>query len=127
MFHVVKRRIADVEPTLYKIPKPGETFTLGEALTEAEGALTAAAATALPDYICAGPKTASGMLPVIPVLPTTVFATESTVAVAATLVGSKVTMAADALGVTATTASGVFQVESTDGAAKSAVTGRFVG
>lgn len=127
MFHVIKRRIADVEPTLYKTPKSGETFTLGEALAEAEGVLSAAAATAMPDYICAGPKTAAGMLPVIPVLPTTVFATESSVAVAANLVGAKVTMTADALGVTATTTGGVFKVESTDGAAKSAVTGRFAG
>lgn len=127
MFHVVKRRIADVEPTFYKTPKAGETFALGEALTESEGLLTAAAPTALPDYICAGPKNAAGMLPVIPVLPTTVFATESSVTVAANLVGSKVTLTADALGVTATTVGGVFKVESTDGAANSAVTGRFAG
>lgn len=50
------------------------------------------------------------------VLPTTVFETHSSAAVANTLVGSKVTLGGDAASVTATTEGGVFTVDWTDGA-----------
>ncbi|MEG0803432.1 MAG: hypothetical protein RSF90_00610 [Pygmaiobacter sp.] len=125
MFTVAKRAIADVEPILYKTPKAGETFTLGEALKEAAGVLTAVAATDRPGYVCAGGVTKGGMLPVIRVLPTTFFKTISAVAVGTALIGSAVTLTADALGVTATTANGVFTVDETDGASPSVVIGYF--
>ena len=64
--------------------------------------------------------------PALRVLPTTVFETQSSATVAATLVGSKVTLGADAASVTATTDSGVFTIDWTDGAAtNSRVRGHF--
>lgn len=73
-----------------------------------------------------GEKTADGLYPALRVLPTTVFETQSSATVAATLVGSKVTLGADAASVTATTDSGVFTIDWTDGAAtNSRVRGHF--
>ena len=68
----------------------------------------------------------AGLYPALRVLPTTVFETQSSATVAATLVGSKVTLGADAASVTATTDSGVFTIDWTDGAAtNSRVRGHF--
>lgn len=125
MFAVTKRLIGDVEPIFYKKPTEEESYLLGEALKESAGALTKAAGTDRPLYICAGPVNGAGLLPVLPVLPTTVWQAACDAQLAAGLVGSKVTLAADGLSLTATTTGGVFTVLSTDGAAKSVVTGRF--
>lgn len=125
MFTISKRLIGDVEPILYKKPTAEETFLLGEALTETAGAVTKATATVKPRYICAGVCNDAGLLPVIPVLPTTQFLTEAAVTIAESLVGSAVTLSADGGSVTATTTGGVFTVDHTDGATKSVVTGHF--
>lgn len=124
MFVVSKRLVADVEPTQYL---PGaDGLTLGSAAVMASGALAKCGATAKPDYIIEGPKNADGNYPVIAVLPTTQFETKVSATVATTVIGSAVTLDTDALGVTATTASGVFTVEMTDAAAGGGVVrGRF--
>lgn len=74
-----------------------------------------------------GPKREDGNYPAIEVNDNIVFETTSTATVAQTVVGSAVTLAADALTVTATTTKGVFKVLTTDGATtNSTVTGVFV-
>ena len=57
----------------------------------------------------------TGCLPVIAVKPTTYFEVPATAVVAASLIGQAVTLHTDGLQVTATTASGVFTIDETDG------------
>ena len=97
----------------------GETVKLGEALTLDAGALTKCGATVKPSYIAVGPADMHGMTPVIAVQAYMVF--ETTLSAAAgeggLRAGSKVTLSADGLQVTATTASGVAEIVSIDGGA----------
>lgn len=125
MFSVKKRLIGDVEPMIYAVPAASESFSLGEAVKMGASGLTKAAATDKPAYLVAGKVNAAGLLPVIPLLPTSIFEAECGVQIAKTLVGSKLTLAADALSVTATTTGGVFTLLSTDGTANSVVSGKF--
>lgn len=125
MFDLTDRLTADVEPLLYKAVTTGESYTLGETLKESAGAVTKASGTDKPAYLCAGPVTAAGLLPVIPLLPTARFATKCAVKLAKSLIGSKVTLATDGLCATATTTGGVFRVATTDEADASLVTGYF--
>ena len=79
-----------------------------------------------PSHIVMGEKNADGMYPAMKVVPTTTFEVMSTVTVADTLIGNKVTLGADAASVTATTTSGIFVVDWTDGAeTNSTVRGHF--
>lgn len=125
MFKVAKREVRDVEPFEY-YPSDAE-LTLGSAATLGSGGkLAKTAATAAPTHMVMGEKTAAGLYPAMRVLPTTVFETHSSAAVANTLVGSKVTLGEDAASVTATTEGGVFTVDWTDGAeTNSTVRGHF--
>ncbi len=87
------------------------TYTLGEALTLTAGALTKCAASAKPTHIAAEDYTAPATDPrpicVYAVSPAMVFECPVTADPASLTVGSKVTLSADAAGVTATTTSGV--------------------
>ena len=114
-----------MEPFEY-LPSDAQ-LALGSAATLGSGGkLAQATATAAPTHMVMGEKTADGLYPALRVLPTTVFETQSSATVAATLVGSKVTLGADAASVTATTGSGVFTIDWTDGAAtNSRVRGHF--
>lgn len=127
MFKVAYRDLADVEPFLHLPVTAEETYSIGEGLVLTGGTLTKVGATAKPSYIAQADKAdADGNLLVIPVLPTTHFETTSTATVASELVGSKVTLHTDGLTVTATTTSGVFTIDKTDGAAtNSIVVGHF--
>lgn len=125
MFVIKNRLIADVEPIFYKAPKSGESYALGETVKDSADGITKASGTDKPGYLVAGKVTGAGLLPIIPILPTTVFETKCSLQVAATVVGSKVTLAADGLSATATTTGGVFTVLSTDAATKSVVCGKF--
>ena len=119
MFKIAKRALGAVEPFEY-LPSDAQ-LALGSG-----GKLAQATATAAPTHMVMGEKTADGLYPALRVLPTTVFETQSSATVAATLVGSKVTLGADAASVTATTDSGVFTIDWTDGAAtNSRVRGHF--
>ena len=125
MFKIAMRALGAVEPFEY-LPSDAQ-LALGSAATLGSGGkLAQATATAAPTHMVMGEKTADGLYPALRVLPTTVFETQSSATVAATLVGSKVTLGADAASVTATTDSGVFTIDWTDGAAtNSRVRGHF--
>ena len=128
MFKEAKRSIADVEPFIHNLPiTADETYSLGEALKLTGGKLTKAGATDKPAYIAmASEVNENGCLTVMPVLPTTFFEVTSSATVAASLIGSAVTLGTDGLTVTATTTSGVFTIDETDGAAtNSIVVGHF--
>lgn len=128
MFKVAKRSITDVEPFIHNLPvTEDETYSLGEALKLTGGKLTKAGATDKPAYIAmASEVNENGCLTVMPVLPTTFFEVTSSATVAASLIGSAVTLGTDGLTVTATTTSGVFTIDETDGAAtNSIVVGHF--
>jgi len=128
MFSVKYRDVADVEPILHRLPVTAEeTYTIGEALVLSSGALTKCGATAKPQYIAmSATADSNGKLAVIPVLVTTHFETTSTATIAATLIGSAVTLHTDGLTVTATTTDGVFTIDETDGATtNSTVVGHF--
>lgn len=123
MFTVIRRDIADVEPFI-RLPGAA-SLALGSVAKLTSGSLVKSGETDFPTHIIMGPQRSSdNTYPVIRILPTTEFETEATAVVASTLVGQKVTINTDALSVTATTSSGVFTIDSTDGNKK--VTGRFV-
>lgn len=114
MFKIDHRSIADVEPFEH-IPG-ADGLALGSAAKLASGALAKAGATDTPTHIIMGVKDERGEYPAVRVLKSTIFDTTSSATVASTLVGSSVTLHTDALGVTATTTSGVFTITETDGA-----------
>ena len=125
MFIKASSRVADVEPFVY--PKGAAGLTLGMAANLTSGALAKCAATTKPTHIIMGPQREDGTYPAIAVTDETIFETVSSATVAATVIGSAVTLSADALGVTATTTGGVFKVLDTDGATtNSTVRGVFV-
>ena len=112
MFRIYKRAIGDVEPFEYL---PGaEGLTLGSAAKLASGQLAKCGAAEKPLYIVAGAKREGGDYPVIRALPTTIFETEASGAVAADKVGTTLQLNEAADGVT-TTAGGPFTVTWADG------------
>ena len=125
MFVPVKRLVGDVEP-IERLPgASGLSLGMAAVYSGAAG-LAKCGAAAKPTHIVMGPKGADGRYPAIPVLPTTIFETESTAAVPASAIGSAVTLHTDGLTVTATTTNGVFTVSETENAANGRVQGRFI-
>lgn len=125
MFRVISRQMATTEPYKWLPVTADEAITQGEALVLASGKLTKCGATTKPTHIAVADIAAnSGDAPVIVVLPDMEFAVDATATVAATLIGTAVTLHTDALSVTATATSGVFTITATDGA--KAVRGRFI-
>ena len=125
MFKVAKREVGDVEPLEYY---PSDAaLTIGSAATLGSGGkLSKASSTVRPSHIVMGEKNEDGMFPAMKVMPSTTFEVQSTATVADTLIGNKVTLGDDADTVTATTTSGVFTVDWTDGATtNSTVRGHF--
>lgn len=121
MFKVHSANVADTEVTLFLPAKDLESYTYGEALTHGAQGLTKCAATDRPQYICRGPKTADGTVPVAPVMESTRYEVPYQ---AKPTVGQKVTLHSDGLQITATTTGGVFLVESVDATPGTAI-GRF--
>jgi hypothetical protein len=121
-FDPIKSIDGGSDPLEYYLLTDGEGSTLGEALVQTNGRLTKCGATATPEFIAmrtqAAEATAKTPLPVVRVKEDREYATISTAAVGAALVGQKVTLHTDGAQVTATTASGVFTVSSTDGVSK---------
>lgn len=121
-FDLIRNLDGASNPVEYYLLTDNEAATLGEALVQTNGRLTKCGATAIPEFISlrnqAAETTSVTVLPVIRVTETDEFETTSTATVASTLVGSKVTLHTDGGQVTATTASGVFMITSTDGANK---------
>lgn len=108
----------------------GEGCTKGQALVLTSGRLTNCGATATPQYIAqatiALAATSVTPIPVIEVTENQEWTTKSMATVAATLLGTKVTIHSDGLLVTATTGSGVFEIDATDGVTTtSSVRGKF--
>jgi hypothetical protein len=103
----------------YYLMTDAEAVTLGEALVQTSGRLTKCGATAPPEFIAlktqAAEATAVTLVPVIRITEMQEWKTTSMATVAVTLVGAKVTLHTDGLLVTATTASGVFEISGTDG------------
>lgn len=102
-------------PIEYHPGKTGETFTVGEALTLGDGGLTKCAATDVPTHICMGPVMDNGTVPASRVQSDIEYAAPLTAAGTALKVGDKVTISADALGVTATTTAGVAKITVLEG------------
>lgn len=103
-------------PIEYHAGKASEAIVLGEALVMSAGALTKCGATAKPDYIAVGPVK-DGIVPVIKVQDYILFDVPLTAAGTELTVGSKVTIAATGLGVTATTGDGVATIVAMNGTA----------
>lgn len=113
MFKIHHRLIGSVEPLEHLAGTAG--LVPGSAAKYAGGSLTKCGATEKPTHIVAGPEE-NGLYAAIPVLTSTVFETQASETTAAGLIGSAVTLTEDADGVTATTTSGVFTIDWTDGA-----------
>ncbi|WP_462385254.1 hypothetical protein [Intestinibacillus massiliensis] len=122
MFKIANRAMGDVEP--FEHLDGAADLALGSAATMTAGALTKA--TGKPTHIIMGTRDSRGKYPAIRVFPSTVFETVSGAKIAGTAIGSSVTLASDALGVTATTTDGVFTITETDeGTPNSVVRGYF--
>ena len=106
-----------------------ETIVMNEALVLTAGLLTKCAATATPEFIAGAAIVGNGTktIPVIRVVEDMVFETEFSADASAVAEGSKVTLDADGVRVTATTASGVFYITKKlgTGAATTKVRGMF--
>lgn len=113
MFKIHHRLVGSVEPLEHL--KGAAGLVPGSAAKFTGGSLAKCEATEKPTHIVAGPME-NGMYAAIPVLPSTVFEAPVNATAETTLVGSAVTLNADADGVTATTTSGVFTLDWTDGA-----------
>lgn len=102
-----------------KVPvTKAEAYTMGEALVITSGAATKCGATATPTHMCCRDQAADAAeyILVYPITGTMRFCVQVTAAPTALSVGSKVTLAADGLGVTATTTSGVCEIVDLNGA-----------
>lgn len=129
MFTLAKMGVGLTPPIKYRAAKSGETITRGEALVDSTSGLTKCGATVKPEYVATGPANSDGEVPVIKVESYMEFETTLSAAPGegVTLAaGTKVTLAADGLQVTATTTSGVAIITRIDGTAVgSAVAVRF--
>lgn len=116
-------------PFEYEQLTDAEASSLGEGFVLTSGKLTKVGATATPQFIAAAAASAAtpgAKIPVWRVDELQEWTTQSNATVATTLIGAKVTLHTDGLLVTATTASGVFEISETDGATTTSnVRGRF--
>ena len=109
-----------VDPWELQPAGTGLTLHVGTALVLAEGKLAKCGATAKPTFVCmadAASTKAGQMVPVMRVLPDTVWETELSVISAGIQPGKKYTLDSSAEKITATDASGVAEVVSFDGTA----------
>lgn len=90
---------------------------VGEAMVFSSGKLAKCGADTAPEYIAMAEAAANEIIPAIHVNGETIFAVPLSAAGTALKVGDKVTIATDALRVTATTASGVAEIVGMDGTA----------
>lgn len=120
MFNLIK-----IENGRQNVPEPefieaaAEAVSYGEALVLSAGKLTKCAATTAPAYIAMADLAADATnrkIPVCRVEKNQVYEVPCSAAPTSLKVGDKVTLGEDALGVTATTTSGVVTVVSTNGA-----------
>lgn len=102
-----------------KVPvTAGEAYALGEALVITGGKATKCGAAVKPTHMCCRDQKADEKdhILVYPITGTMHFGVPVTAAPTALTVGAKVTLGADALGVTATTTNGVCEIVNLNGA-----------
>jgi hypothetical protein len=119
------------QPPLVLLPKTAsEAFAVGEGLVITAGKATKVGATAKPTYICMGTSatTDTADIPAVRVNADMELGALLSASGAALAIGDKVTIDADGIRVTATTASGVFEITGFETSAKASgdtVYGRF--
>lgn len=114
MIKIAKMRPMAERPLEYYTGTAGEEIILGEALVLSDGTLTKCGATTTPEFISMG----SGrgvVIPVVRVMEEDVYSAPIITSGASLNVGDKVTLAATADAVTATTTSGVFEITQING------------
>ena len=109
------------DPIEYFLLTDAEGATLGQTLVLTSGRLTASSVdTTMPQFVALASRVAETTsvtpLPVERLREDVEYATQSMATVAATLVGTKVTLHTGGLLVTATTSNGLFEISATDGA-----------
>ena len=119
-------KLAKIENGRMNVPEPeyievkeAEAVVIGEDLVLTAGKLTKCGSTTVPGYISMGEVSASATKRVIAacrIEENQVYEVEVTEAPTSLVPGAKVTISADALGVTATTTSGVAKVVALNGA-----------
>jgi hypothetical protein len=120
------------QPIRMMVGTNAEEFVLGEILALSSGVLTKAGVDtdSAQQYVCMATVTgATGIanVPVVQLRKDLQFSVQSMATVAATLIGSAVTLHTDGLLVTATTTKGCFVIDETDGATtNSNVVGHFL-
>ena len=111
--------VGQTPPIEYRQAAAEEDVVLGEALvTNASGLLTKCGATAKPEFMAVGPQDEQDVVPVVRVQDYQVWRTQLSAAGADLKPGSKVTLDADGLRVTATTESGVASIVALEGTAE---------
>lgn len=111
--------VGQTPPIEYRQAAAEEDVVLGEALvTNASGLLTKCGATAKPEFMAVGPQDEQDVVPVVRVQDYQVWRTQLSAAGADLKLGSKVTLDADGLRVTATTESGVASIVALEGTAE---------
>lgn len=118
-FKIVKHDLNTQFPTDYYLMTNAEAVTYGQTLVLTSGRLTASANdTTMPEFVAlrtqAAEATSVTPIPVVRLNEEQQFEVKSTATVAATLIGSKVTLNSG-LYVTGTTTNGLFYVDATDG------------
>lgn len=108
--------VGQTPPIEYRQAVAEEAVVLGEALvTNASGLLTKCGATAKPEFMAVGPQDEQDVVPVVRVQDYQVWRTQLSAAGTSLKAGSKVTLDADGLRVTATTDSGVAVIVDLEG------------
>lgn len=108
--------VGQTPPIEYRQAAAEEAVVLGEALvTNASGLLTKCGATAKPEFMAVGPQDEQDVVPVVRVQDYQVWRTQLSAAGTSLKAGSKVTLDADGLRVTATTNSGVAVIVDLEG------------
>ncbi len=114
MIKIAKMRPMAERPLEYYEGTAGEEIVLGEALVMANGKLTKCGATATPEFISMGSGT-DEVVPVVRVMEEDVYSAPLSEDGTSLNVGDKVTLGDDGTEVTATTASGVFEITQING------------
>lgn len=133
MFKVVKTENSTSRPLVYKLMTDNEAAVAGSIYGETSGRMTLSGLdsdTPNQNYLCLKSQAAEAssvtLVPFMLITEDMQLETTSTATVAATVKGSKVTLASGAATVTATTTKGVFYIDETDGATtNSTVRGKF--
>lgn len=108
--------VGQTPPIEYRQAAAEEAVVLGEVLvTNASGLLTKCGATAKPEFMAVGPQDEQDVVPVVRVQDYQVWRTQLSAAGTSLKAGSKVTLDADGLRVTATTDSGVAVIVDLEG------------